>query len=386
MSIYFNYFLLITVVSVLLSFVNHRFTIGTLWIFVFFWVIPVLISQISTLPLNEEWKFITTISATLVILGFFIGYFVGKILPSKSINFFYIKSSSRILHQFLYLTQVLIIIIFILMYYKVGQFPLFSDNILENRKLIQSNNKLLWSMSQFSFVTASISSIFYLRNTWTKLQKILFVSILFMIVMSGWRNYLLMYLGYFYIPILFRSKFNIIRFIYFFIIILIAIMFIGYIRGDLGDIFTFIDALSLIGLYIYPNFINFQTIVSLDNAVNSLYTIQFLFKPILEILGYSTIPNQVALNAFNVSTFMNPLYTDGGLLNIFIVAFIMGFTLNKFEKFDNYNNIIMLFIRSTLLLTVVFFHNGWLLLNFMPTYNIILFIILILIFKLLAHK
>jgi hypothetical protein len=56
-----------------------------------------------------------------------------------------------------------------------------------------------------------------------------------------------------------------------------------------------------------------------------------------------------------------------------MTTFFIGYLLQRLESNSNCS-VLRSFWRSTFLITVVFFHNGWLLLNFMPTYNTLLFI------------
>jgi hypothetical protein len=186
-----------------------------------------------------------------------------------------------------------------------------------------------------------------------------------------------MYTLYFFIPFIFIKKYKLNKLLFTILIFLFIFTIIGFLRGDLGEIINPIDAISILGFYIYPNFINFESLVHEGDPTSHIYTLQFLLKPALQLFDFNVTPPQSAIGAFNVATALNPLYQDGGILNIFITTTVIGYLLQRLEGSSS-NGVLSIFWRSTLLLVVVFFHNGWLLLNFMPTYNTILYLLIIL--------
>jgi len=157
------------------------------------------------------------------------------------------------------------------------------------------------------------------------------------------------------------------------VIFLFLFTLIGFVRGDLGEVFDLENAISLIAFYVYPNFVNFESLALEGDSTSHIYTLQFLIKPILQFFDFNTSPPQTSIDAFNVATGLNPLYHDGGIFNIFFATFIIGYILQRLENISNFS-VLGSFWRSALLLTVVFFHNGWLLLNFMLTFNTLVFV------------
>lgn len=373
MSVYFCFFTVIALVFLVITYYKHRFNAGILWIFFGAWIVPVWVSQFSSLPYNREWADITVVASVAVMVGLYGGYFTGVLipvklfaLPSKSISMKNLSSISTIL-------QLLALLSFIILFFFVGRPPLLSDSILENRKLIQEINPTLWSVTQFSFLSASISSLLHMNSCWTRLNKMLFFAVLIMIVLTGWRNFLLMYVLYYVLPFMFIKKYRLNKVFAGLIFFLFLFTLLGFSRGDLGDVLDPVDAISLIAFYVYPNFINFESLVLEGDPTSHLYTLQFLIKPVLQLFDFSTSPPQSSIDAFNVATGLNPLYHDGGIINIFLTTFFIGYLLQRLESNSNCSPL-RSFWRSTFLITVVFFHNGWLLLNFMPTYNTLLFI------------
>jgi len=373
MSSHFILFTAIALLFLLITYCRHRLNAGILWIFFGAWIVPVWISQFSSLPYNKEWADITVFASIAVMAGLYGGYFTGVLMPvrlfanrSKSIPTQKLSLISTIL-------QLVALFSFIVLFASLGRPPLLSDSILENRKLIQEINPTLWSVTQFSFLSASIAAILYLNNCWTRLNKILFFTVFIMIVLTGWRNFLLMYVLYFILPFMFMRKYRLNRVFAGLIFFLLFFTLLGFLRGDLGDVLDPVDAISLIAFYVYPNFVNFESLALEGDPTSHIYTLQFLIKPILQLFEFSTSPPQSSIDAFNVATGLNPLYHDGGIVNVFFATFIIGYLLQRLEKISNCS-VLRSFWRSTFLLTVVFFHNGWLLLNFMPTYNTFVFI------------
>lgn len=338
------------------------------------WVVPIQLSQFSDLPLNRNWEKITVIATTLALFGLYIGYYAGLSIPLKLISKQSRNLNYNVLSKVSLSLQLVILLSFIYLFIKLGRPPLFSGNVLENRKLIQEMNPLLWSVVQLSFITSTISTILFLNGYWGKLNKYLFFTILICISLTGWRNFILLYLGYFSLPILFKRKVNLGRLFIVLGLLVFGFVFIGYLRGDLGDEYNTVNAIGLVALYVYPGFLNFETLAADGDPSRHLYTLQFFLKPILDFFNFNTSPPQTSIDAFNVATALNPLYQDGGIVNIFVTTFLIGFFLQRLES-NKINGILPTFWRSTLILTVVFFHNGWLLLNFMPTYNTVIFII-----------
>jgi len=279
-----------------------------------------------------------------------------------------------ILSKVILLLQSVVLLAFTYLFIKLGRPPLLSGNVLENRKLIQELNPLLWSVVQLSFMTSTLSSVLSINGFWDKLNKFLFFIIFICIALTGWRNFILLYLGYYFLPILFNRKINLGRLFLVLLLLILGFVFIGYLRGDLGDEFNSANALGIIALYVYPGFLNFETLAIEGDSSSHLYTMQFFLKPVLDFFNFNTAPPQTNIDAFNVATALNPLYQDGGVFNIFLTTFLIGFFLQRLES-NRINGILPTFWRSTLILTIVFFHNGWLLLNFMPTYNTLVFLI-----------
>lgn len=313
------------------------------------------------------------IATTLALFGLYIGYYAGLFIPLKLIGKQSQNLNFNVLSKIILSLQLVILLSFFYLFIKLGGPPLFSGNVLENRKLIQELNPLLWSVVQLSFITSTISTILFLNGYWDKLNKFLFFTILICIALTGWRNFILLYLGYFYLPLLFKRKVNLGRLLIILGLLVFGFVFIGFLRGDLGDVFNTTNAFGLVALYVYPSFLNFETLAAEGDPSRHLYTLQFFLKPILDLFNFNTSPPQTSIDAFNVATALNPLYQDGGLVNIFVTTFLIGFFLQRLES-NKINGILPIFWRSTLILTVVFFHNGWLLLNFMPTYTTVIFV------------
>lgn len=374
MSIYFNYFLFGTLVFGLLTILRHRLQSGVLWVFFVAWVVPIQLSQFSDLPLNRTWEMITVIATSSALFGLYIGYYTGLLIPLKLIGQQSQNLNYGILSKVILLLQSVVLLAFTYLFIKLGRPPLLSGNVLENRKLIQELNPLLWSVVQLSFMTSTLSSVLSINGFWDKLNKFLFFIIFICIALTGWRNFILLYLGYFFLPILFKKKINLGRLFLVLLLLILGFVFIGYLRGDLGDEFNSANALGIIALYVYPGFLNFETLAVEGDSSSHLYTLQFFLKPVLDFFNFNTSPPQTNIDAFNVATALNPLYQDGGVFNIFLTTFLIGFFLQRLES-NRINGILPTFWRSTLILTVVFFHNGWLLLNFMPTYNTLVFLI-----------
>lgn len=373
MSSHFALFTTIALFFLLVTYYRHRLNAGVLWIFFGAWIVPVWISQFSSLPLNKEWADITVLASIAVMLGLYGGYFTGVLLPVRFFANRYKSISTQKLSLISTILLLLALSSFIILFVSLGRPPLLSDSILENRKLIQEINPILWSITQFSFLSASIAAILHVNNCWTRLNKFLFLAVFIMILLTGWRNFLLMYVLYYILPFMFIRKYRLNRVFSGLVIFLFLFTLIGFVRGDLGEVFDLVNAISLIGLYVYPNFLNFESLALEDNPTSHVYTLQFLIKPILQLFEFNTSPPQTSIGAFNVATGLNPLYHDGGIVNIFFTTFIIGYLLQRLEKISNCS-VLGSFWRSSFMLTVLFFHNGWLLLNFMPTYNSFVFI------------
>lgn len=374
-------FLSIAIICALFNFIFEKFNVKILWVFFFAWIFPLLISQNSDLPFNRQWGSITIYASISVVLGFYLGYLVAFIFPlniglviGNSLTFKSLSSINIVI-------QLISFFSFSLLFILLKNFPLLSGNVLENRMLIQNINPIVWTITQLSFLSSSISSALKQNKNWSNLSILLFYIIFIFIVLAGWRNYILMYLLYFFIPYLFVKKINLIKIFFFVGAFFLFFSIIGFLRGDFGDSsLGFENVFTMIGLYIYPNFLNFETLSGEQFNYHTLYTFQFMLKPLLEFFDFNTVPPQTNINAFNVSTAMSVLYQDGGLVNIFFTTFFMGFFLRRGRSLP-VKNTLDNFWRSTLIIVLIFFHNGWVLLNFMPTFITIFFIILIVTIK-----
>lgn len=379
-------FSVILIISTLtFTYINEKFNVRILWILFICWVVPIVISQDSTLLFNQKWKLITYQSSISVIIGFYFGYVLAKLVPLKILSrakpTFNIKYLSKINYSF----QLISVISFLYIYFSVGNFPLISDDILANRIFVQNYNPVLWTLTQLSFASASISIALIQEKKLSKISKFFIVLIFVLIFLSGWRNYLLMYILYLLIPFLFLKKINVLKIGLFVISFISIFILIGWFRGDFGDSIKFDGIITMVGLYVYPNFLNFEYLTNYTVSGSHLYTIQFLFKPIFEFLNFNVVPSQTSISAFNVSTGMNALYQDGGIFNILITFSFLGFFLKRLEK-AQLTDVFANFWRSTLVISIVLFHNGWTLLNFMPTFVSIVIFLFILLNKLFKNQ
>ena len=211
--------------------------------------------------------------------------------------------------------------------------------------------------------------------------------ILLILVISGWRNLILTYFIFTFTPIFTNKRPKISTILIFGMLFLTLFSLIGFLRGDQGSksVFEFSSAFNLILLYIYPAFINFETLQSMNIEGSHYFTLQFLFKPIFQAFGMIVEPPQNAVGAFNVSTGLHPLYQDGGLVNIFFVFLVIGILLRILLKMRT-KGIIIYFLISSIYATLFYLHNGWFLLNYMFSYNICAYLLLTMTFRFLVKS
>jgi oligosaccharide repeat unit polymerase len=324
------------------------------------------------------------ISSFNVILGFYLGYFFARIIKVK-IKISGIQYSSVELNRVAYILGATSFCSFAILFILQGEIPLLSSNIGLARSRLLSDHPILWSFTQLSLIFSCV--FYYLKsiNMAEKKMFYLYVLIFAAILLSGWRAYLLLYAFHFYAPIIFRRKISISKAVLPILLVICIFFVIGFIRGDTAGEFSIDAALSIFTLYIYPAFLNFQELTTYQYDKPTLFTLQFLLKPVLDFLNFETTPMQSTIEAFNVSTAMNPLYSDGGLLNIFIAIFFVSFFLKRLESVKE-TNILGIFWRTTLAYTIIVLHNGWYLLNFSPTYISVIFIFFIILLKLATKK
>lgn len=379
MSGYFNYILLYWVIIASLIIAVERLRFGPLWLLAVTWMVPVTLSQNLDLTLNEKWGLVTFLASSFVIFGFLIGYITCEVIfgerrfktritkvNSSKLDFIYFTLGALCIFAFLYLYFV-----------ELGSPPLLADGISEARRQLLTSNPILFSVTQLCNILAVIFGISWIRGDLSRVKKGIWFIIFICVLLSAWRNQVLTYLVYTVTPYLGFYKPKVTKVAYYLFIFLILFSLIGFVRGDQGDGsgFEINAAIELISLYIYPNFINFQQLqqTSFDNF--SLYTLQFIFKPIISLFGGSVSPEQAAIGAFNVSTGLSPLYQDGGLANIFLVFVSLG-VISNLVKRGNYFSPVVQFITGSLISTFLLLHNGWFLLNFMFTYSLIAYVVI----------
>ena len=384
MSSYFLIFFLISCFFLILSIYFDGNRIRSMGLFTLFWVFPTLLSQITSFEMNKEWGLLVLSMVFLSFFGFLVGYLI---------SYFFQKRESGLpvlpLHYYLLIANLyhaIAILALIYIFYSLGSFPLFSDNISKARIELPVLNSYLWSLVQLSIMAASLLSFSYINGLFSRVSMVLSVIMVILITLTAWRNVLTSYLIFFITPILFHFSARASTFLKYLIVVVMFLLFLGYIRGDMGSNPTIASALSMVANYVYPNFLNLQEITTSQNIESDhMYTVQFLLKPILYMLDYSLEPVQTAIGGYNVSTGLSPLYLDGGLLNIFLVFFVIGFFLKRLDYTPSFR-FPSVYWRSVLVATIFYMHNGWFLLNYTVTYNFISFVLIYFLCYCLSYR
>lgn len=374
-----SYFLFICVLGIgLLALALHyeKNKVGPLWIVFFTWQIPITISQNTNLLLNKEWNNITFYAAVSVIMGFICGYFVSEtiLLYGRSSRTIKPVNLNKIRFHYFVIMAVTISSIVYLYFGKLGGPPIFSEDVSSARTALLKLNPVLFSLTQLCNIGGSIFGILLIMKRVRKIEALMWCFLLILLLFSAWRNIVLTFLVFSFVPLIFSGRVRLKNIILFGVSFLILFSLIGFLRGDQGDIsgFSFKSAYDLILLYMYPNFINFETIQKVQIEDFHLYSLQFILKPLLILFGANVSPPQTSMGAFNVSTGLSPLYLDGGVTYVFIVFVMVGSTMSLLSRLNNYSVVIQ-FMRSCLVCTLVFLHNGWFLLNFMFSYSLIFY-------------
>lgn len=372
-------------IMLLLNILFERLKIGPLWIFFFVWYVPVFISQDTELIFNKEWSTLTFFATQCVILGFLPGYILTTILLNQfreiRVTFSVEKNNFNLLFC-AYTLSIIVVLAYIYLYISIGGPPLLSTDIGSTRKQLTEISPPIFSLAQLTNAFGCVYGVLLIKKQNPRKMNIIWIGILFILILSGWRNVILTYLIFTFTPMIISRRPGVLRFSIYLTLFLFLFSVIGYIRGDQGDdgFFVYQNAIKLLWLYVYPAFINFEILQTYEIHDFHFYTLQFILKPIYVAFEASLSPPQNALGAFNVATGLNPLYHDGGLVNIFTVFLIFGISLSILLKTKN-KNIYIYFIISTIYSTFIFLHNGWFLLNYMFTYNIVALLSLLLIHR-----
>ena len=378
MSSYVFFLSLIGIVQVSMCYILEKLRIGPLWLFFGAWFIPVFLSQNTHLIFNREWSYETFMATQFVTVGFLLGYFV-TFLVTLNVNFnsaSYLKSTALSRLRFCtYMTAIVVIISYTYLYFKIGGPPLTSGGVGVKRILLTKIAPPVFSLAQLANLFAVSYGLLRLQKNNSQSLDAIWILILLLLILSGWRNLILTYLVFTLTPIICEKRPRLSKVFLFVFCFLIIFSIIGFIRGDQGDraAFDYGSAADLILLYIYPAFINFEILQSFEVSGSHYFTLQFLFKPIYSAFDMNVIPPQNAIGAFNVATGLTPLYHDGGTVNIFCVFLFLGILLRILLKVKN-KGVIVYFAISSIFATIIFLHNGWFLLNYMFSYNLIAYV------------
>lgn len=380
MSAYFPLVITISGLYVVLALILDKTNFKSAWYIPIFWLVPVLLAQNTDLPLNSQWSSIVLVSSLTVALGFALGQIlVAVIIPKRGqVQAIYVDrdmlTATRIIGLFS-------LSAFIIIYIKSG-IPLLSDDISRARTSLLREIPVLWSMTQISLIFATSRMLLKINGQNDKIVNVIFYALGLLILLSGWRSYLLSYFVYAVAGYFLIRKISIMRLIMPGAGILMIFSTIGYIRGDLGVEFTLIKAIEMIGYYVYPAFLNFEMLATYEYPKPTLFAFQFMLKPLYPLIGFETVTKQYTVEAFNVSTGMSPLYADGGLPMLLFIFFMISVSLRLIE-YSSRINLLKTFIYVTLFNTLLLMHNGWYLLNFTFTYNLISYAIIIWFLKLM---
>ena len=145
----------------------ERWTVNSFWVFILFWIIPVLLSQDSTLPLNSVWDVITYRSVYYSIFGFLTGYIISGSFRIRFRGHIKIKNLSL----FNLILQVLSIVSFAVCFLTLKGFPLLSNDILNARMNIQSMSPLAWTLTQSAFLSANLRSVLKNDGRWRPVNE-----------------------------------------------------------------------------------------------------------------------------------------------------------------------------------------------------------------------
>lgn len=390
MSEYTPYLLFLGGFLLILNLLIEKLKFGPLWLIFIVWYIPVLLSQNTQLFFNKQWSFTTLMATQCFTFGFLIGYLFTKYIIKSYIFNDQSASSNESYYRLKFTSYILssvVIVSYTILFIEVGGPPLLSSDIGTDRMRLTQISPILFSIAQLSSAFASVYGYLLLKERIPRKLSAIWLIIFLVLILTAWRNLILTYLIFTYTPIFVKRPPTIFKIKIYLISFLILFSIIGFFRGDQGkyNIFSLSSALDLIQLYIYPSFINFEILQSFEVIEPHFYTLQFLFKPFYQILEWSTSPPQNALGAYNVATGMNPLYHDGGLINIFFVSFVMGTLLCILLKMKH-KTIFVFFVISTIYATLFYMHNGWFLLNYMFSYNIITLFVLFIVYRILPKK
>lgn len=365
----------------------ERFRLGPLWILLFTWYVPVLVSQDTGLIYNRSWGSVTLWASLLVLAGFLIGYMltfslVGRISAPTKMSW---SKLCRLESMCLFFGAG-VIFAYLLLFYLIGGPPLLSSDVGASRVSLTSHSPVLYSVTQLSNLVGCGFGILFCHKRVSKFVLLIWLAIFFLQILGAWRGMILTYLLFSSVPLLVFYRLDLSRSLASGILFLLLFSIIGFARGDQGGSsgFSFTGAAQLILLYVYPAFLNFESVLMYPDSGFHLYTLQFLLKPVLQLFGASVTPPQSAIGAFNVSTGLSPLYADGGLVNIFFVFLVMGSALRLFLV-KGQKGVITCFIIATVYSTLTFLHNGWFLLNFMVSYSIIGYLLFCAVYQLLLH-
>ncbi len=365
-----------------------------------FWLIPISIGRIDLgiyifgTTWSNELKNIIVINT----ITFYLFFWFASIGSKEKINIDVkeMKINRMLLNNIIITILVTACFAYILNTIQFGYIPQLSSNVnFLRQSFVTTGFYSIINISRFIFSLVPLG-IYFSKGKQKTIIIILSILLGIFEGLTGWRGYLFQIFLFFMIGQLLlvniknknEIKNNNKRIVKYSIIavLFIAIIAITRTKTYMSITKAIIYTLTILYLYIAPNFLNFQTTVfSFTPKYSMLYTTQAIWSIFIspeKMSGFSEVNNNIG--AFNVSTYLLQPYEDLGISGTIIwtaiIAIFSGKIYKNVTKRLNVSDITLLGISVIIIFTM---HNGF----FLRSSSVIIWIITaVMISKLIKKK
>jgi len=349
----------------------------------FGWLIPIILSQVAW-PLNLRWgnslSLCIFLSVIFYLMGYFFIFFIPYSISQKRVlidNTFKLNLVNyhllNIIAKWLFLIS---IVSCIYIYIEAGGMPILNADE-KIRISLQSREDYLWSIVLLSYISSFLSGIAYKNRRLYKSTFLLFVVMLILLFLSGWKGTFSAFVLYFFLPNILFVKKTKKSFLLIFLLVILAFFLITSLRlrENRFDI-------RLLLYYIFPNFLNLEKGIANCNTFHPGNIIFSGFLKLIYLPGVIFVPKDVVYTTWNVPTYLLFPYYDSGFFGVSLVSFLLGaYGRFFYHKICTNNSIFFLFLYSLYIHFVLIMHNNYLLESAAPYYWTITMVIAIIIIK-----